>query len=228
MRLLQLTLILFCFNSSLNAAEKDFNYVFKQGMEGYNCFRIPAIVKTTNGTLLAFAEARKKSCSDTGDIDLVLRRSTDGGNNWSKIQVVWDDGLNVCGNPAPVVEEESGTVFLLLTWNLGSDHERDIIAQKSKDSRRIFVTQSVDEGKSWSKPDQITSTTKQENWTWYATGPVHGIQLAKNRNHKGRLVIPCDHIEAETKHYYSHIIYSDDKGKAALGDIGHCAFKNPQ
>ena len=129
------------------------------------------------------------------------------------MQVIWDDGNNVCGNPAPVVEQNSGIIFLLMTWNLGSDHERDIIAQKSEDTRRVFVTQSSDNGISWNEPQEITSTTKKQNWTWYATGPVHGIQMDINEKHKGRLVIPCDHIEAETKHYYSHIIYSDDKGK---------------
>lgn len=210
--LLTFVIVIFT-NSHLEAQEKKFNNVFQKGMSGYNCFRIPAIIKAKDGSLLAFAEARKKSCSDTGDIDLVMRKSNDQGKTWSAMQVIWDDGLNVCGNPAPVVEHETGTVFLLLTWNLGSDHERDIIDEKSQDTRRVFITQSEDNGNSWSKPREITSTTKKENWTWYATGPVHGIQLTKNKEHKGRLIIPCDHIEAETKHYYSHIIYSDDKGE---------------
>ncbi len=210
MRTLFLTLGILCFSISINASEMDFNYIFQQGMNDYACFRIPAIVKGKDGTLIAFAEARKKSCSDTGDIDLVMRRSANGGKTWDKLQVIWDDGNNVCGNPAPVVEEESGTIFLLLTWNLGSDHERDIIAQKSKDTRRVFVTQSSDHGATWTAPKEITSSTKKENWTWYATGPVHGIQMTKK--YEGRMVIPCDHIEAETKHYYSHVIYSDDKG----------------
>lgn len=182
-------------------------------MEGYACFRIPALVTTAKGHILAFAEARKGSCSDTGDIDLVMRRSTDKGETWSKIQLIWDDGENVCGNPAPVLEQRNGTVFLLMTWNLGSDHERDIIAGTSTDTRRIFVTQSSDEGISWTTPKEITSTTKKSTWTWYATGPCHGIQLSKRSNYPGRLVIPCDHIEAESKHYYSHAIYSDDLGK---------------
>lgn len=198
---------------NIKAQEKQFNYIFRQGQDGYACFRIPAIIKAKNGTLLAFAEARKKSCSDTGDIDLVMRSSSDNGKTWSDLSVLWDDGDNVCGNPAPVVEQESGIVYLLLTWNLGSDHEREIIDQKSKDTRRVFVTQSGDDGQTWEKPKEITSTTKKDNWTWYATGPVHGIQLSKSEQYKGRLIIPCDHIEAETKHYYSHVIYSDDQGK---------------
>ncbi len=195
------------------AQEKQFHYIFQQGQDGYACFRIPAIIKSTNGTLLAFAEARKKSCSDTGDIDLVMKSSADDGKTWSKLSVIWDDGENVCGNPAPVVEQESGKIYLLMTWNLGKDHERDIIAQKSSDTRRVFVTHSNDNGLTWQAPTEITSATKKGNWTWYATGPVHGIQLSKNKLYKGRLVIPCDHIEAETQQYYSHILYSDDKGE---------------
>ena len=192
------TLVLLFFTLII-AKGADFDYVFQKGMAGYECFRIPAIVKAKNGDLVAFAEARKSSCSDTGDIDLVMRRSSDGGKSWSALSVLWDDGNNVCGNPAPVVERKSGTIFLLLTWNLGSDHERDIIALKSEDTRRVYVTKSTDHGLSWERPKEITSTTKLENWTWYATGPVHGIQLQHNKKLKGRLVIPCDHIEAETK-----------------------------
>ena len=55
----------------------------KAGKTGTQCYRIPAIVKTTKGTLLAFAEARKNGCGDAGDIDLVVKRSEDGGKTWS-------------------------------------------------------------------------------------------------------------------------------------------------
>jgi sialidase-1 len=190
----------------------DFTTVFKSGTEGYTTFRIPAIVTTHSGKILAFAEGRVHGSSDTGDIDLVMKSSDDGGKTWSGLKIIWDDKGNVCGNPAPVVDHETGEIHLLLTWNLGADHEPDIIDGKSKDTRRVFVTSSADEGESWSAPKEITSSVKKANWTWYATGPCHGIQL-KNRANKGRLVIPCDHIEAGTKKYFSHIIYSDDNGK---------------
>lgn len=194
-------------------SQEALNYLFKSGTEAYACFRIPAIVTTTEGTLLAFAEGRKNGCSDTGNIDLVMKRSTDNGRTWSHLKVIWDDGENVCGNPAPVVDESTGTILLLSTWNLGSDHERDIIKGTSKDSRRVFVLRSENDGKKWSVPEEISSSVKEEDWTWYATGPCHGIQIIKGP-HKGRLLIPCDHIEAGTKKYYSHSIYSDDHGRS--------------
>ena len=189
------------------------NYLFESGSEGYQCFRIPAIVTSNRGTILAFAEGRKTGCSDTGDIDLVMKYSGDQGKSWSKLKVIRDDGNNVCGNPAPVLDALTGTIHLLFTWNLGEDHERDIIDGTSSDTRRIFVMSSDNEGQTWSEPREITASVKQENWTWYATGPCHGIQL-KQGAHKGRLLIPCDHIEALTKKYYSHTIYSDDQGQS--------------
>ena len=186
-------------------------YLFESGSCGYNTFRIPAIITTRTGRLIAFAEGRKGSSSDTGNIDLVMKYSDDSGKTWSDLSVVWDDGQNVCGNPSPVVDQTTGTIWLLTTWNIGSDHESDIINQTSKDTRRVFVLHSDDNGVSWSKPFELTQWVKLPDWTWYATGPCHGIQLSQIA-HKGRLIIPCDHIEAVTKKYYSHIIYSDDHG----------------
>lgn len=187
--------------------------LFRSGVGGYDTYRIPSLIVTRGGTVLAFCEGRKNSSGDAGNIDLVLRRSTDGGRTWSPPEVVWDDGGNTCGNPCPVVDSRTGIVWLLSTWNRGDDHESQIIAQKSKDTRRIFLLRSSDEGKTWSAPREITADVKEPNWTWYATGPGAGIQLERGRK-KGRLVIPCDHIEAGTERYFSHVIYSDDAGKS--------------
>lgn len=209
-----LPVLLLCLSCLAGVPVSDsLSYLFESGTEGYKCFRIPAIVTTSEGTLLAFAEGRKNGCSDTGDIDLVMKRSTDQGLTWSKLVVIWDDGKNVCGNPAPLVDKQRGEIHLLSTWNLGKDKEHQIIEGKSKDTRRVFVMSSIDDGKSWSDAKEITSSVKEDNWTWYATGPCHGIQLKSNA-YAGRLVIPCDHMEAGTKKYYSHTIYSDDHGKS--------------
>ncbi len=186
--------------------------IFVSGQNGYHTYRIPALAVTNQGTVLAFCEGRKNSRSDTGDINLLLKRSTDNGRSWSDQQVIWDDAENTCGNPCAVVDRTNGTVWLLLTWNRGDDHEREIRTGKGRDTRRVFVAHSTDDGLTWTEPEEITETTKLDNWSWYATGPGSGIQI-QHGPHKGRLVIPCDHIERETGRYFSHVIYSDDHGQ---------------
>ena len=182
------------------------------GHNGYHTYRIPAVVVTGKGTLLAFCEGRKRGRGDSSDIDMLLKRSTDGGRSWSEQKVVWDDAENTCGNPCPVVDERTGHIWLLMTWNRGDDRERQIIDETSKDTRRVFVTHSTDDGLTWAPPSEITADVKQTDWTWYATGPGAGIQISRGP-HRGRLLIPCDHIQAKTKKYYSHVIWSDDHGK---------------
>ena len=186
--------------------------VFVNGEEGYACFRIPAIVQASNGHLLAFSEGRKNGCSDTGNIDLVMKRSSDNGTTWGSVQLIWDDSTNTCGNPAPIVDLETGNIHLLSTWNLGTDREQQIIDQTSVDTRKVFVLQSSDDGHTWNSPREITEQTKLPEWTWYATGPGSGIQLQQGPR-AGRLIAGCDHIEASSKKYFSHVIFSDDHGQ---------------
>ena len=186
--------------------------IFISGTDGYDTYRIPAIVVTVKGTILAFCEGRKNEGGDSGNIDILLKRSFDNGETWTKQQKVWDDGDNTCGNPCPIVDRQTGTIHLLMTWNRGDDKEREIIQKVSNDTRRVFVCSSNNDGKTWKEPKEITNNVKKSNWTWYATGPGAGIQIERGE-HAGRLVAPCDHIEAETRDYYSHIIYSDDSGQ---------------
>lgn len=188
--------------------------VFEAGQGGYHTYRIPAIVETTRGTLLAFCEGRLEGQSDAGNIDLLVKRSTDGGLTWSEASVVWNDGANTCGNPCPVVDRDTGTIWLAMTWNLGTDHERDIMAGTSQQPRLVFMTHSDDDGLTWSEPAEISSTTRREHWRWYATGPGNGIQLTRGE-HAGRLVIPAnhsDHSDASKHPYRSHVFWSDDHG----------------
>lgn len=195
----------------------NFSPVYTAGENGYSTYRIPAIVVTTNGTILAFCEGRKHGRGDSGDIDTLLKRSTDGGKTWSAQQLIWSDDENTCGNPTPVVDRTTGTIWLLMCWNNGATKEKQISAKASREGRRVFVTHSADDGLTWTKPEEITSAVKKSGWGWYATGPVNGIQLTRGE-HPGRLIIPANHTETTTKEEStntvsrSHVIYSDDHG----------------
>jgi len=176
---------------------------------GYFTHRIPALLTTNKGTLLAFCEARSGSGSDSAPIDVVLRRSIDNGKTWTPAQVVVHFPDYTVGNPAPVEDRKTGVIWLLLTANPAGLTEKEIENGSPKGTRTVWVTYSRDDGASWAAAREITSSTKKANWTWYATGPGNGIQLKS-----GRLVIPCDHKVAVTHAYYSHVIYSDDDGKS--------------
>lgn len=207
-------------------AAPDQKPLFVSGRDGYHTYRIPALLTTGKGTLLAFCEGRKDSRSDHGDIDLLIRRSTDGGETWTRQQLVWDDGANTCGNPCPVLDRETGTIWLLLTHNPGDEGLREIRQPGARGTRTVWVTSSEDDGLTWAPPREITATTKKLDWDWYATGPGVGIQLRHGPD-KGRLVIPCDYSypapspdEAVPSYgeppaaFGSHVIYSDDHGQS--------------
>jgi sialidase-1 len=183
--------------------------VFVAGEGAYHTYRIPSAIITSKGTLLAFAEGRRAGAGDAGDIDLVLRRSHDGGASWSPIQVIGDNGPNTFGNPCAVVDARTNTIWLLTTQNRGTDREKDIIAGTSEGTRTVWAMRSVDDGATWSTPVEITASVKAPDWTWYATGPGVGIQTKG-----GRLVIPANHAEAKTGIHRSHLFFSDDGGRS--------------
>ncbi len=195
--------------------------VFASDDPEYHTFRIPSLIVTRRDTLLAFCEGRKLGGGDAGDIDLVLKRSTDLGKTWSELQVVWNDGQNTCGNPCPVVDQRTGRIWLALTWNLGSESEGQIMAGTTTHPRRVFMTYSDDDGASWAEPVEMPHL-RRDHWRWYATGPDKGIQLTRGE-HAGRLVIPCnhsDHSDSQKHAYRSHVIFSDDHGQTwKLGGV---------
>lgn len=214
-RLAQFISIVFSFGISAAEPLLKQTDLFVASQDGYHTYRIPAIVVATNGTLLAFCEGRRDGQSDSGKIDLLLKRSLDAGATWQATQLIRSDSNNVCGNPAPVVDQTTGVIFLLSTWNLGSDTERAILAGTSADTRRAFIQQSRDNGATWSAPREITDSVKKPHWRWYASGPCNGIQLTRGAK-PDRLLIPANHSDhgAPAKHYFrSHVIYSDDHGE---------------
>jgi sialidase-1 len=194
--------------------------VWRQSDSGYELYRIPSLIVTQKGTVLAFCEGRQGQ-EDSGDIDLVVKRSSDNGKTWSEQSVVWSDGGNTCGNPCPVIDQTTGRIILMMTWNLGSEDESDIIKHNIDDTRRPHLCYSDDDGLTWSEPVDLTETCKNPDWGWYATGPGIAIQL-KSEKYKNRIVIPANHSYTTNKKeeqvtdggygYGSHVLLSDDSG----------------
>jgi sialidase-1 len=114
--------------------------VFVSSLEGYHTFRIPVLLVTRDGTLLAFCEGRKTSRADLGNNDLLLKRSTDGGRIWDRLQLVYEEGERTIGNPTALVDQETGTIWLVLL----------------RDASDVLLTKSTDDGQTWSKPVDIT------------------------------------------------------------------------
>jgi sialidase-1 len=208
MRSVGVVLALAALMKPLCAGEPTQMPLWTGGTGGYKVYRIPSLIVTPRKSVVAFCEARKNSASDAGDIDVVMKRSTDGGKTWSGQSVIWNDADNTCGNPCPVIDAKTGDGVLLLTHNLGGDREKEIATGKAKGSRSVWLSRSADDGVTWSKPIDITAQAKRSEWTWYATGPGVGIQLKT-----GRLLIPCDHMTDKGKTLNSHVILSDDGGK---------------
>lgn len=184
-----------------SAGEPEAVDLFTSGAGGYHTYRIPALIVAPRGTLLAFCEGRKTSPRDDGDIDLLLRRSRDGGRTWEPPQVVYEEGGDApvtIGNPCPVVDRHTQTIWLACCRN----------------NRDVLLLKSTDDGLTWSTPMDITASVKRPEWGWYATGPGVGIQLERG-THAGRLVIPCDHDEQQEgrRVMYSHTFFSDDGGR---------------
>ena len=198
---------------------------YVSGEGGYDTYRIPATVTTRRGTVLAFAEGRYDGAADSGHIDVVLRRSQDGGCTWGPSRVVAAGDGNTRGNPAPVVDPRTGAIVLVTSCNSGAVTEAQIMRGEvtPERGRRVFVQHSLDDGRHFTAPRDITAQVKRPEWRWYATGPGHALALTHGP-HAGRLVVPADHSAAppagssdtgqEAKYYGGHAIYSDDGGQS--------------
>lgn len=165
------------------------------GDSGYGCYKIPTIMQTRKGTLLAMIEARKFSCDDQGFVDLLLRRSVDGGVTWSKPQKMYGNSTELMwttvGDGNWVQDATTGIIWLLHTRN----------------NSQLFLSRSSDDGVTWSGAVDVSATLKTGYPTegWVGTGHSGGLQLSAGPT-KGRLIIP-------TYAPLPYIVYSDDQGK---------------
>ncbi|MHA1338732.1 MAG: sialidase family protein [Promethearchaeota archaeon] len=182
-----------------NVVKKD---IFSAEEKGYFHFRIPVIVVTIKNTILAFCEARKKF-GDWAPSSLVYRRSEDGGENWSEIKII-DDSDDFCiNNPSVVVEKESNKIHILYCKNYS----------------KVFYRTSMDDGKSFNNPVDITNSflklKRYINWNVVAIGPGGAIQITKGK-YKNRIIFPCWlAFSGKKRHRPSvvSVVYSDNLGK---------------
>lgn len=196
---------------------------FKAGDNGYLIFRIPAIWTAPNKPLLAFAEGRVTKRRASGNIDLVLRRSLDGGQTWQPLQIVADLADDFCGNPCIVQDSTTGRLWLAFTRSPGAATEEEIVAGTAA-ATQVWITHSDDDGATWAKPREI-ATGRKATWGWYGTGPGLGLFLGNAQ--QNRLLIPAYHTDGGV--YRTHCIYSDDHGETwQLGDIAADNTSEPQ
>jgi len=181
--------------------------LFIGGEGGYASYRIPALITTTKGTVLAFIEGRKASAADHGDNDILLRRSSDGGKTWGPTQVIMNDGTNALNNPTAVVDRDTGTTWLFFIRTSTQKYKTNEDIEKAKGPvSKMYVMHSDDDGATWAGPADITKSVNRPGWKRIVPGPGVGIQMRS-----GRLVIPCNHVMGAVA--TDHVIYSDDHGK---------------
>lgn len=223
------TIALFVFITTALAQVKDIP-VFVSGTEGHKSYRIPAIIGLPNGSLLAFCEGRVHGSDDFGDINIVVKRSSDKGKTWSALQTVVDADTLQAGNPAPVVDltdpaYPQGRIFLF--YNTGNNHEGEV--RKGKGLREVWYKTSTDNGITWNEPVNITTQTHRpkqpqvntaynfpEDWRSYANTPGHAMQFGTGK-YKGRIFIAANHSAGDPQpqfaDYQAHGFYTDDHGK---------------
>lgn len=186
--------------------------------EGYHTFRIPSLVRLASGDLVAICEGRRDSEKDNGKIDLVLKRSSDGGRTWGKLELIYgEEGAITIGNPVPIVARD-GTLHLVCSRNnrLG-----------------LLYLASRDGGRTWSKPREIfdakgepgtAATTKVPMFAVLtkklgtdvqrlSPGPGHGVQLAS-----GRLVVPMHYTGMDTVPYAGPALPAEALQAAGVAD----------
>ena len=179
----------------------------------YGGVRIPAVITGKNGRLLAFAEGRA-TAADQSNNDIILSISDDDGKTWSKADNIAEAGKDCFNNPCPVFDASTGTIFVLFQKYPDGVSERNGKLTAGSSGATVitnWVIESKDNGRSWTKPKDITKTTKPESAKLIAGGPHPGVQLTRGAK-KGRLVIPYNEAPEFGK-WSVYAVYSDDHGK---------------
>ena len=197
--------------------------VFGGGTEGYHTFRIPSIITTLGGKVLAFCEGRAGR-HDHSENDIVLKVSSDSGRTWEGLQVVASHGRNCLNNPQPVILSKTGRVLLFYQQYPYGYHERDIPHWYKPEGLKSvlpgyagdkicssFLVRSDDEGATWSEPEDLTRQVKYEDAASLASGPGIGIEV-QTGSFARRLIMPFNHRRAGQSGTEVYAAYSDDGG----------------
>ena len=185
-------------------------------------YRIPALATTPKGTLLCVYDMRRRKGRDLQeDIDIGLLRSTDGGQTWDKQQVIMDMGtygglpqeVNGCSDPGIIVDPATGEIFCFSVWMNGQAGKHQWSKGGSAPgfeigkSAQFMMVQSKDDGKTWTKPENMTREWKDPKWILYAPSPQQGIALRD-----GTLVMPAEGRDARDRRF-SNLLISRDHAK---------------
>lgn len=184
------------------------------GTDGYPVYRIPGFTVAADGSLLLFAEGRPSQSDPggAGDIDVVFKRSTDGGLTWSPLEVLRTKNGFDYSDPRVVLDRITGTAHLQYVQWPTDNGQTSVPTGLGSDSALIFHQSSADHGQTWSSAVDISSQVKDPSWASINTGPGLGIQLkyqdaVPERN--GRILIPGHHRPPA---YRGVALYSDDGG----------------
>ncbi len=189
--------------------------------DGFAAFRIPGIVTTNKGTLISCYDVRYNSSVDLQEkIDIGISRSTDKGKSWEPMQIAMSMGAhgglphaqNGVGDPCILVDEQTNTIWIAAAWCHGMGNQRAWFNSQQgmspDETGQLLLVKSEDDGKTWSKPINITEQVKDPSWHFLLQGPGRGITMKD-----GTLVFPIQFIDS-TRVPNAGIMYSKDKGKS--------------